>query len=73
MADVEIDYPARFAYKKTLTQTQDTDMKTTTRQAYEAPDTSVDFIEMEQCILSVVQTNQLQDWDNPNELYDEDF
>ena len=48
-------------------------MKTTTRQAYEAPDTSVDFIEMEQCILSVVQPNQLRDWDNPNELYDEDF
>ena len=48
-------------------------MKTTTRQAYEAPDTSVDFIEMAQCILSVVQPRQLQDWDNPNELYDEDF
>ena len=42
-------------------------------KAYEAPDTSVDFIEMEQCILSVVQPNQLRDWENPNELYDEDF
>lgn len=48
-------------------------MKTAkTRQAYESPETSVDFIEMEQYILSEVQTRQLQDMD-PNELYDEDF
>ena len=48
-------------------------MKTAkTGQAYEAPETSVDFIEMEQCILSVVQTRQLNDMD-PNELYNEDF
>ena len=48
-------------------------MKTLTGKTYEAPDTSVDFIEMEQCILSVVETRQLQDWSDPNELYDEDF
>ena len=42
------------------------------RQTYEAPDTSVDWIEMEQCILSTVNTRQLGDMD-PNELYDEDF
>ena len=48
-------------------------MKTAkTRQAYEAPETSVDFIEMEQCILSEVQTRELPNMD-PNELYDEDF
>ena len=48
-------------------------MKTAkTRQAYEAPETSVDFIEMEQCILSVVQTKQLQDMDY-NEVFEEDF
>ena len=44
----------------------------TPKQTYEAPDTSVDFIEMEQCILSVVETRQLQDMEM-NELYDEDF
>ena len=48
-------------------------MKTAkTGQAYEAPETSVDFIEMEQCILSVVQTKQLQDMDY-NEVFEEDF
>ena len=48
-------------------------MKNSTRQAYEAPDTSVDFIEMERCILSVVQTKKgLQDMDE-NSIYDEDF
>ena len=48
-------------------------MKTAkTRQAYETPETSVDFIEMEQCILSVVQTKQLQDMDY-NEVFEEDF
>ena len=40
--------------------------------AYEAPDTSVDWIEMEECILSTVTPRQLGDMD-PNELYDEDF
>ena len=40
--------------------------------AYEAPEMSVDWIEMEQCILSVVNPRQLGDMD-PNELYDEDF
>lgn len=48
-------------------------MKTIIGKAYEAPDTSVDFIEMERCILSVVESRQLQDWSDPNELYDEDF
>lgn len=47
-------------------------MRTMTGKTYEAPDTSVDFIEMEQCILSVVETRQLQDMEM-NELYDEDF
>lgn len=48
-------------------------MKTLTGKTYEAPDTSVDFIEMEQCILSVVETRQLQDmnWNSLGE--DEDF
>lgn len=44
----------------------------TPKQAYEAPETSVDFIEMERSILSVVSPNQMQDMDT-NELYDEDF
>lgn len=45
----------------------------TPKQTYEAPDTSVDFIEMEQCILSVVETKKgLQDMDE-NNIYDEGF
>lgn len=48
-------------------------MKNSTRQAYEAPDTSVDFIEMERCILSVVQTRQMQDMDWNSLGEDEDF
>ena len=44
----------------------------TPKQAYEAPEASVDFIEMERSILSMVRPNQMQDMD-PNELYDEDF
>ena len=43
----------------------------TPKLAYEAPETSVDFIETEQCIMSV-QTRQLHDFDE-NEIYDEDF
>lgn len=46
--------------------------KTSIKLAYEAPETSVDVIEVEQCILSVVNPRQLGDMD-PNELYDEDF
>lgn len=44
----------------------------TSRRTYEAPDTSVDLIEVEQCILSVVNPDQLNNMD-PEELYDEDF
>ena len=44
-------------------------MKTAkTEQAYEAPETSVDFIEMEQCFL---QSN-LRDFDK-NVIYEEEF
>ena len=43
-----------------------------TKLPYEAPDTSVDVIVMERCILSVVEPRQLQDMDS-NEMYDEDF
>lgn len=48
-------------------------MKTAkTRQAYEAPETSVDFIEMEQCFLQgTMDTGQMQDM-NWNRLTDED-
>lgn len=43
------------------------------RRTYEAPDTSVDWIELEQTILSDVRPRQLQDMEW-NELYeDEDF
>ena len=42
------------------------------RRTYEAPDTSVDWIELEQTILSDVRPRQLQDMD-PYEMYDEDF
>ena len=45
--------------------------KTLTRLMYEAPETSVDVIETEQCIMSV-QTRQLHDFDE-NEIYDEGF
>ena len=41
---------------------------TQTRRTYEAPDTSVDLIEMEQCILSTQLPNM-----DPNTVYDEDF
>lgn len=49
-------------------------MKTkTSKQTYEAPETSVDFMEMERCILSVIETKKgLQDMDE-NNIYDEDF
>ncbi|MBQ6176612.1 MAG: hypothetical protein IJK29_05380 [Bacteroidales bacterium] len=43
-----------------------------TRRTYEAPETSVDLIEMEQCILSTAKPGKLDDMD-PNDLYDEDF
>ena len=42
------------------------------RRTYEAPDTSVDWIELEQTILSDVRTKQLTDMDI-YEMYDEDF
>ena len=49
--------------------------KALTKLAYEAPETSVDVIEMEQCFLqgTTVRTQQLQDWNDPNVIYDEDF
>ena len=43
-----------------------------TRRTYEAPETSVDLIQMEQCILSTANPGSLQDMD-PNDLYNEDF
>lgn len=44
----------------------------TLKQAYEAPETSVDFIEMEQCFLQgTMDTGQMQDM-NWNRLTDED-
>lgn len=43
-----------------------------TKRTYEAPDMSVQKIQMEQCILSTVTPGSLQDMD-PNELYNEDF
>ena len=47
--------------------------KALTKLAYEAPDTSVDVIVMERCILSTTaETKQMQDMDM-NEMYDEDF
>ena len=42
------------------------------RRTYEAPDTSVDWIELEQTILSDVRTKQLTDMEL-YEMYDEDF
>ena len=45
--------------------------KTLTKLPYEAPDTSVDVIQTEQCILSA-GTQQMEDFDE-NEIYDEDF
>lgn len=43
-----------------------------TKRTYEAPDMSVQKIQMEQCILSTVTPGSLQDMD-PNDLYNEDF
>ena len=44
-----------------------------TGQAYEAPETSVDFIEMEQCFLQgTLNPGQMQDM-NWNGLADDDF
>ena len=51
-------------------------MKTKTMKlTYEAPEASVDVIEMEQCFLqgTNIRGGQLQDWDDPNVVYDEDF
>ena len=51
-------------------------MKTTvlTKLTYEAPEASVDVIEMERCFLQgTARTGQLQDWNDPNVIYDEDF
>lgn len=42
----------------------------TPKLAYEAPETSVDFIEMEQCILSTQNTIKDMDY---NEVFEEDF
>ena len=42
--------------------------ETVTRRTYEAPETSVDLIVMEQCILSTQLPNM-----DPNTVYDEDF
>ena len=49
--------------------------KTLTKLAYEAPEASVDVIEMEQDFLqgSTARNQQLQDWNDPNVVYDEDF
>ena len=54
--------------------TQDMETKTLTKLAYEAPDTSVDWIEMEHDFLqgTNIGGNPLQDMD-PEELYDENF
>ena len=46
--------------------------KKMTKLAYEAPETSVDVIETEQCIMSV-QTRQLQDMDWNSLGEDDDF
>ena len=44
-----------------------------TRRTYEAPESSVDVIETEQCFLASTATpGQLKNMD-PEELYDEDF
>ena len=43
-----------------------------TKLPYEAPDTSVDVIVMERCILSGAEPGQLQDMEY-NEIYDEEF
>ena len=42
---------------------------------YEAPETSVDVIEMEHYFLqgTTITGTQLQDWNDPNVIYDEDF
>ena len=50
-------------------------MKTKTKKlTYEAPESSVDVIEMEQEFLQgTTRPKQLQDWDDPNTVYDEDF
>ena len=42
---------------------------------YEAPEASVDLIEMERDFLQVttITGTQLQDWNDPNVVYDEDF
>ena len=47
---------------------------TQTRRTYEAPDTSVDLIEMERDFLqgTTITGNPLQNMD-PEELYDENF
>lgn len=43
------------------------------RRTYEAPESSVDVIAMEQCFLaSTANPGQLKDMD-PEDLYDEDF
>ena len=51
------------------------DMKTNTRkQAYEAPDTSVDFIETERCFLQgTLNPGQMQDMDWNSLTDDDDF
>ena len=48
--------------------------ETVTRQTYEAPETSVDVIEMERDFLqgTTITGNPLQNMD-PEELYDENF
>lgn len=47
-------------------------MKTkTTKLTYEAPETSVDLIVFEQCIMSITQTKQMSDMD-VNTMYGED-
>ena len=49
--------------------------KVLTKLTYEAPEASVDVIEMERCFLqgTNIRSGQLQDWNDPNVVYDEDF